>query len=499
MKHRRVEEGCARGFSRKKERSAPWRVGLDAWFALRWEWRCAVLRQMCRRERRRRTPRSMQQLAATADGAVQIRTRAGTGRVGFIQSGRSGDLLPARAGAEPKAKAVDFLTRYAQLLGVESDSTLVETASETDAGGATHITYAQRYKGLPVFGARSRRTSIPRATSRRSTGPPCRTSTSPSRLAFRRSRRPRGRSRRSASETHGSCRAAGRVRGPRGLPDRPDPRRRGNEPARLPGRRRRRRRHPRDGVRPGERGQGPQSLLAAPDALHRVLYEQNTANKVWEEGDPFPGALNLDQRNIVTFSGDAYRLFSNAFGRDSYDGAGAFMRAVNNDPTHRLPECQLERHHDELLQRRDRRRRRRARVGPRVHRVHPQPDLPVAAGRTERVLLGHLGRGRRPDQRRGHRLAGHRENRGNVHLAHGTGPAAPHQQPGGDRRRLRRRSRAVRPVIVAAGGHRECRAGHRRRLGHGPVDDQRVHADSPTASRARSRSSTAASAISPSR
>ena len=71
---------------------------------------------------------------------------------------------------------------------------------------------------------------------------------------------------------------------------------------------------------------------ATPDALHRVLYEQSLANKVWEEGDPFPGALNADQRNIVAFSGDAYRLFSNAFGRDSYDGAGAFMRAVNNDP-----------------------------------------------------------------------------------------------------------------------------------------------------------------------
>ena len=70
-----------------------------------------------------------------------------------------------------------------------------------------------------------------------------------------------------------------------------------------------------------------------PDALHRVLYEQSTANKVWEEGDPFPGALNADQQNIIDFSADAYWLFRNTFGRDSYDGAGAFMRAVNNDPT----------------------------------------------------------------------------------------------------------------------------------------------------------------------
>ena len=73
------------------------------------------------------------------------------------------------------------------------------------------------------------------------------------------------------------------------------------------------------------------------DALHRVLYEQNTSNKVWEEGDPFPGALNVDQQNIVKFSEDSYNHFFNAFGRDSYDGAGAFLRSVNNDPTISCP------------------------------------------------------------------------------------------------------------------------------------------------------------------
>ncbi|HEX6026886.1 MAG TPA: M4 family metallopeptidase [Solirubrobacter sp.] len=68
------------------------------------------------------------------------------------------------------------------------------------------------------------------------------------------------------------------------------------------------------------------------DALHRVLYEQSTANQIWEEGDAFPGALNADQRNIVSASGDAYRFFRNTFSRDSYDGAGAVMRSVSNDP-----------------------------------------------------------------------------------------------------------------------------------------------------------------------
>ena len=73
------------------------------------------------------------------------------------------------------------------------------------------------------------------------------------------------------------------------------------------------------------------------DALFRRLFEISTATQVWQEGDAFPGTLNQDQQNIVTASGHAYYLFSNAFGRDSYDGAGAEMQSVNNDPTIACP------------------------------------------------------------------------------------------------------------------------------------------------------------------
>ena len=73
------------------------------------------------------------------------------------------------------------------------------------------------------------------------------------------------------------------------------------------------------------------------DALFRELYEQNIGNLIWDEPDPFPGSLNVDQQNIVTFSGQSYRHFFNAFGRDSYDGAGAKMRSINNDPRINCP------------------------------------------------------------------------------------------------------------------------------------------------------------------
>jgi hypothetical protein len=73
------------------------------------------------------------------------------------------------------------------------------------------------------------------------------------------------------------------------------------------------------------------------DALFRRVFEQNTGNQVWQEGDAFPGTLNQDQQNIVNFSGQAYYHFYNAFGRDSYDAAGAEMQTVNNDPTINCP------------------------------------------------------------------------------------------------------------------------------------------------------------------
>ena len=76
-------------------------------------------------------------------------------------------------------------------------------------------------------------------------------------------------------------------------------------------------------------------------------------DQVWQEGDPFPGALNEDQQNIVDVSGHSYYLFFNAFGRDSYDGRA--RDAVGQQRPHdRLPERQLERRDDQLLQRRDR-------------------------------------------------------------------------------------------------------------------------------------------------
>ncbi len=72
--------------------------------------------------------------------------------------------------------------------------------------------------------------------------------------------------------------------------------------------------------------------------LERELYETSpTTTPVWVEGDAFPGTLNEDQQNLVNSAGEAYWMFMNTFGRDSYDGAGATMKTVNNDPRINCP------------------------------------------------------------------------------------------------------------------------------------------------------------------
>ncbi|WP_169570659.1 M4 family metallopeptidase [Nocardioides insulae] len=53
---------------------------------------------------------------------------------------------------------------------------------------------------------------------------------------------------------------------------------------------------------------------------------------VWSEGDAFPADLNQDHQNEVLGTSEAYWMFMNTFGRDSYDGEGSPMITVNNDP-----------------------------------------------------------------------------------------------------------------------------------------------------------------------
>lgn len=64
----------------------------------------------------------------------------------------------------------------------------------------------------------------------------------------------------------------------------------------------------------------------------RQLFEKKMAPStlVWKEGDAYPTG-NADHDRIIDATGQTFRFFMNAFGRVSYDGKGAVMNVINND------------------------------------------------------------------------------------------------------------------------------------------------------------------------
>ncbi len=280
----------------------------------------------------------VKQLVDRAQGSVAISKETATEFVGFVRAGQNGDLLPAGANS-PQAKADDFLEQYGAILGAgDAGSTLVETSTVKDSLGATHVTYEQRYKGVPVFGgtviahldAANNLTAVNGVAV-----PNISLDTTPKLSAAGAAARaiaavvadPPGDASLRASDLRAVSTKLyvyrmGLVRGVTGTSQLAYEVEVSNGA------------NVRDFVYVHAHvGKVLNRYSTIHDALHRVLYESNPSTPpVWEEGDPFPGALNGDQRNLVNFSGDSYRFFANAFGRDSYDGLGAFMRTVNNDP-----------------------------------------------------------------------------------------------------------------------------------------------------------------------
>ena len=289
----------------------------------------------------------VKKLRDSARGSVTISVDDATKFASFIRAGRNGDLLPGMK-ANPQGKAKGFLEKYGGILGVSGARDLVQIGTSTDAYGATHITYRQQYKGLPVFGGILKAhvdaagdltavngTLVPAidlATSPRLSAKDARTRA----IALVKADPPTASTDAASTTKAGKLRAelnqlvvyrTGLIRGEVGT----------NElvyhvvvtnGANI-----------RDAVFVhANTGKVINRYSLVDNALHRVLYEQSANTpQIWEEGDPFPGALNGDQQNIVTFSGQSYHFFFGAFGVDSYDGAGANMRSVNNDPTIACP------------------------------------------------------------------------------------------------------------------------------------------------------------------
>lgn len=305
-------------------------------------------------------PNLVSEMRDTARGDVAIRANAATGEVGFARAeGANGDLLPGVAAdtrAEAGSKADAYLDDFAPAFGAPASQLSRTSEVAADRTGWT-FTYAQDYRGVPVFGAELK-AHVDRSGRLASVNgfaaPDLSIGTSPS-----------------VSQSSAAARALKMVKlQPAGY-----------EPGTAPSL---------AGVevvsnelmvyRMGTtRGMAGESRLAwvievsnestvretiildahtskplnrwsmIAHSLDRELYEASNNDNgtpddpsddtvdgldvpVWTEGDPFPGTLDEDQQNELLATAETYWMFKNTFTRDSWDGTGGKMITVNNDP-----------------------------------------------------------------------------------------------------------------------------------------------------------------------
>ena len=98
-------------------------------------------------------PTIVDRMRSEASGQIQISRQRATGAVGFVRS--SDDLMPGRDGASraaAAAKATAYVRTYAGAFGARSGE-LRQAGVVSDRYGRT-VAFTQRYRGVPVFGAK---------------------------------------------------------------------------------------------------------------------------------------------------------------------------------------------------------------------------------------------------------------------------------------------------------------------------------------------------------
>jgi bacillolysin len=282
--------------------------------------------------------RAIKQLKAENKGA-KVSKNSATGTANFVRLPPGLAAKAADAQSQDK-KAMEFVSRHAEAFGLRNaGADLKQVAVQKDKLGHTHFKYLQQYKGVPVFGASlkahfdgNNELSVVSGT----LVPDIRISTRPSRNAGEAGNTAvqlvESKSDRSGLSIRSSRLVVFREGLAKGVPG-------DNHLAYEI--------EVGNGVDVREfvfvdahTGKFIDQITGIHDGMNRRAYDGNFDSRsyvlsiwpdtpFWWEGEAFPtGVTEAD--NMLMASQETYDLFSNAFGRDSFDGAGATMDSVFN-------------------------------------------------------------------------------------------------------------------------------------------------------------------------
>ncbi len=290
-------------------------------------------------------PAGIARLIADSGGNAKVSVHEATGAARFVRTAPGQKLglqkQAARAASDEakKGRSAEFLEAYGSIFGITSVAAeLKEVRVAKDRQGGTHITYQQVYRDLPVFAGELRSHFDASDELVAVTGtfvPELLVDSNPRRTAEEAGKT-------AVAKVEADLGQAGKlsVAGTTLLVFREGLAKGVAGPNRLAwqvevG----------DGATVREfvyvdahTGKFIDQITGIFDALNRRAYDgaganpgpNYPANPFWVEGQlPFPTG-NAEADNMILASGETYGLFSNAFGRDSFDGAGATMDAIFN-------------------------------------------------------------------------------------------------------------------------------------------------------------------------
>jgi Zn-dependent metalloprotease len=280
--------------------------------------------------------RAIERLKAENQGA-QVSRSSATGTANFVRLPPSLAAKAADAQSQDE-KAIAFVSRHAEAFGLRMGSAdLKLVATEKDSLGHSHLKYKQEYAGVPVFGASLKAHfdgNNELAVVSGTLVPDIAISTVPSRSAGEAGdtavRRVESQSDNSGLSVRNSRLVVFREGLAKGTP--------GDSHLAYEV-------EVGNGVNVREfvfvdahTGKFIDQITGIPDAMNRRAYDGNNGSfayvlsiwpdsPFWVEGETFPtGVTEAD--NMLLASKETYDMFSNAFGRDSFDGAGANMDSV---------------------------------------------------------------------------------------------------------------------------------------------------------------------------